>query len=156
MKLKYLILHCSDEPNDRKTKGSDILRWHTSPKPKGRGWKKAGYEQVVRRDGTIDILYQNDANGIVDGFEVTNGARGFNSESRHICLIGGVDKYGDSDLEMTDNQHDSLVGIVKDAIVECPDIKIGGHYNFSSKTCPNFNVQAWLRYIGVSEDNIKK
>lgn len=156
MELKYLILHCSDEPNNRKTKGSDILRWHTTPKPKGRGWKRAGYEQVIRRDGFIDVLYKNNGDGIVDGFEITNGARGFNSESRHICLIGGVDKDGGHNLDMSNEQHDSLVGVVKDTIMECPDVKIGGHYNFSSKTCPNFNVQDWLIEVGVSENNIKR
>ncbi len=153
-KRKYLILHCSDEPNDRKTKGSDIMRWHTSPKPRGRGWKKAGYEQVIRRDGTIDVLYSNDSDGYVDGFEITNGARGYNSVSRHICLIGGRDENGQPDLEMTDDMHESLVGIVKDSIIENPNIKIGGHYDFSSKTCPNFNVQEWCRSVGVSEKNI--
>jgi hypothetical protein len=154
MRRKFLIIHCSDEPNNRKTTGADILRWHTAPKPKGNGWKKAGYEQVIPRIGNVDILYKSNDNGLVDSFEITNGARGFNRLARHICLIGGRTLSGEKDLEMTESQHHHLVGIVKDSIVENPNIKIGGHYNFSSKSCPNFNVEEWLISIGVSESNI--
>lgn len=155
-KRKYLILHCSDEPNNRKTKGSDIMRWHTSSKSKGgRGWRKAGYEQVVRRDGTVDVLYKNDGDEFVDSFEITNGARGYNSRSKSICLIGGTASDGSADLELNAEMHDALIGIVKDTISDNPDILIGGHYNFSDyKTCPNFDVEKWLLEAGVNRDNI--
>ena len=152
--LKYVVIHCADTPNDKDFTGEDIRRWHTDPKPKGNGWKQVGYSKVIRRDGTVDTLVENDNNGIVDGNEITNGAWGVNAISYHVCLIGGKNKDGEPDLEMTPEQRHSLIGILKDKIVEKQDVKIAGHYKFSEKTCPNFNVEEFLREVGVAEDNI--
>lgn len=156
MKRKYLIIHCADTPNHLDFTGDDIRRWHTDPKPQGRGWKQVGYKKVIRRDGTIDVLVDSNNDNVVDQHEITNGAFGFNRESEHLCLIGGRDANKQPNLEMTPEQHDALVGEIKDTIVSQPDIVIGGHYQFSSKTCPNFDVQKWLREIGVAEENIKQ
>ena len=134
--------------------GNMIRDWHTNAKPRGNGWSQVGYELVIRRDGTVDRLVEDNGDNVVDPWEVTNGARGVNSVSSHVCLVGGISKDNKQDLEMTREQHDALVGIIKDDIVNQPDIKIAGHYHFSSKTCPNFNVEEWLESIGVSEENI--
>lgn len=154
-KRKYLVIHCSAEPNDRKTTGKDILRWHTDPKPKGNGWSRPGYEAVIARDGSIEYLMEDDGDEFVDGFEVTNGARGFNSVSRHVCLIGGLTSDGKKDLEMNTEMHDALVGYVKDKLLKEPELKIAGHYHLSHKSCPNFDVVDWCRSIGVAESNIQ-
>lgn len=153
-KRKYLILHCSDTPNNRVVTGEDIRRWHTDPKPKGNGWKQVGYEIVIRRDGTIERLVEDNGDDVVDSWEVTNGAAGVNSISSHICLIGGRDVNGKPNLEMTLEQHDSLVGVIKDKLIQQPSLKIAGHYHFSNKTCPNFNVEDWCEKMRVNKKNI--
>jgi len=149
------VLHCSDTPNDMYVDGDMIRDWHTSPRPRGNGWKKVGYSKVIRRDGTVDTLVENDNDGYVDSNEITNGAWGVNSISYHVCLIGGKNDKGQPSLEMTDEQKESLIGILKDKIVEKPDVKIAGHCHFSDyKTCPNFNLEQFLESIGVSKENI--
>lgn len=156
-KRKYRIVHCAATPNNKHFTGEDIKRWHTDPKDKGgNGWKQVGYELVIRRDGTVDRLIEDNGDNIVDPWEITNGARGYNSVSSHVCLIGGIDANGEPNLEMTPEQHDALVGVIKDDIISQPDIKIAGHYHFSSKTCPNFDLESFLREVGVSEKNIFK
>ena len=155
-KRQYRIIHCSATPNNKEFTGQDIVNWHTWPKPKGNGWKQVGYELVIRRDGTVDRLVDDNGDNLVDPSEITNGAQGINSISSHVCLIGGYDAKGDPNLEMTKEQHNALVGIIKDDIVRQQDIKIAGHYHFSTKTCPNFDVENWLKEIGVSKENIYK
>ena len=153
-KRKYLVIHCSDSPNDMYVDGDMIKKWHTSPRPKGNGWKQVGYEAVIRTDGTVDVLVKDNGDNIVDSWEITNGARGVNSVSSHVCLIGGRDSKGEPNLFMTPEQRDSLIGWIKNKIVQQQDIKIAAHYHFSSKTCPNFNVEQFLEELGVAEENI--
>lgn len=154
MKRKYLIIHCSDTPNNVEFTGEDVKIWHTDPKPRGNGWKQVGYKLVIQRNGTKDVLVKSNNDNVVDPWEVTNGARGFNRMAEHICLIGGRDAHNQPNLEMTTAQHDALVGELKEAIMAQPDILIAGHYQFSTKTCPNFNIEAWLKEIGVAPENI--
>lgn len=155
-KRKYLILHCADTPNKLDFTGEDIKYWHTAPPPKGNGWNQVGYELVIRRDGTVDRLVEDNGDNIVDSWEITNGAKGVNSISSHICLIGGRDRDGKPNLEMTSEQHHALVGVIKDKLVAQPTLKIAGHYHFSTKTCPNFSVEEWLTSVGVAKENIYK
>ena len=154
-KRKYLVIHCSATPNTMYVNGEMIKRWHTNPKDKGgNGWKQVGYETVIRRDGTVDKLIESNGDDIVDAWEITNGARGINSVSAHICLIGGYDEEGNPNLDMTPEMHDALVGEIKNYIMEQSDIQIAAHYHFSSKTCPNFPLEEWLEEIGCAEENI--
>ena len=88
--LKYLVIHCTATPEGRDVSTADIRRMHTSPKPQGRGWRQVGYTDLFRLDGTRERLVKNNEDAYVDGWEVTNGAAGFNSVSRHIVYAGGV------------------------------------------------------------------
>ena len=90
-KLEFLIIHETQTPPHMNVDGDDIRHWHTDPKPQGRGWKKVGYSDLLKRDGSIENLNDYNEDNWIDAGEITNGAAGFNSNSRHICLVGGVD-----------------------------------------------------------------
>ena len=90
--LKYLVIHCTDTPAGREVSAAEIRRWHTAPVSKGgRGWKQVGYTDLFHLDGKVERLVNNNEDMNVDPWEVTNGAAGFNSVSRHIVYAGGVD-----------------------------------------------------------------
>ncbi len=154
-KLEYLILHCSATPEGRDVKAETIAGWHTDPKPSGRGWSRPGYSQVVELDGSVKTLFDFDNDEWVDSGEITNGARGFNSKSRHFCYVGGLSKDGKSARDTrTKEQLKTLEILVKHFILIHPDIKVAGHSQFSSKACPSFDVPRWLETIGVDDKNI--
>jgi hypothetical protein len=44
------------------------------------GWQTEGYHEVILRDGTVQLCY--------DPTVVTNGVRGHNQSTYHICLVG--------------------------------------------------------------------
>nr|DAJ37814.1 MAG TPA: endodeoxyribonuclease I [Caudoviricetes sp.] len=88
-RLKYLVIHCTATRAGREVSAADIRRWHTSPPPDGRGWKQVGYTDLVHLDGRIERLVRNNEDEWVDDWEVTNGAAGYNSVSRHIVYAGG-------------------------------------------------------------------
>lgn len=124
----------------------------------GRGWSKPGYADFIKRDGTVEKLQKYNEDSIVDPWEITNGAAGYNSVSRHICLAGGWSKDGKikngkssngkylkaEDL-YTEAQIKSLIDYIKKIKELHPTIKIVGHNNLSQKTCPNFDVKEFLK-----------
>lgn len=144
-KLKYLFIHCTDTPAGREVTATDILLWHTSPVSKGgRGWKQVGYTDLIHLDGSVERLVNNNEDANVDPWEITNGAKGYNSVSRHIVYAGG--KGGDT---CTDAQRKALEKYVKDFHLRFPDVEIKGHNEVANKTCPGFDVQVFLEEIGI-------
>ena len=122
----------------------------------GRGWRKPGYRAVIELDGKISYLIDNNNDGWVDDNEITNGVRGINDESEHICYIGGCDKWMRPKNTMTWHQEMAMIGFVRKEIIRHPDILVGGHNQFSNKACPSFDTVHWLRLHGIPEKNIYK
>ena len=75
--------------------------------------------------------------------EETIGAHvsGLNSNSIGVCYIGGVDKDMDPKDTRTDLQKDSLNILIQHLLTKYPDAELCGHNEFSSKSCPSFNVK---------------
>jgi len=148
--LKYLVIHCTATPEGREVSSKEIRRWHTSPVSKGgRGWKQVGYTDMIHLDGRIERLVKNNEDANVDPWEVTNGARGVNSVSRHIVYVGGIDLSMKPKDTRTPAQLLSLANYVKDFHRRFPDVKIIGHNQVAAKACPSFDVKMWLKSIGI-------
>lgn len=149
--LKYLVLHCTATPEGREVSSDDIRRWHTSPISKGgRGWKQVGYTDMIHLDGRVERLVDNNEDALVDDWEITNGAKGYNSVSRHVVYVGGLA----SDAKTSKDTRTAAQLRVMRAYVTCfhrrfPKVRIIGHNEIAAKDCPCFDVQKWLRTIGV-------
>jgi len=120
------VIHCSDSPQGRGDNAETIHKWHLA-----RGWDGIGYTYVILEDGTIE-------NGRPEYWKGSH-ARGHN-DALGICLIG-TDSF-------THAQFISLEKLLKDKNFKADEIV--GHYEISSKTCPNFNVRSYLVSIGIS------
>lgn len=152
--LLFLFWHCTFTPPMRKVTGDDVFAWHTGPKPKGRGWKRAGYSDLLLLDGSLESLHEFDQDDWVDPDEITNGAFGYNGKSRHICYVGGADNDLKAMDTRTSEQMESMLVYNKYTILRHPDILIGGHYHISPKECPSFDVNLFLKSTGIPERNI--
>lgn len=122
-KQKKIVIHCSATPNGRYHNAEDIHNWH-----KQRGWSGIGYHYVIRTDGIID-------NGRPEYWEGAH-AKGHN-DSIGICLIG-TDEY-------SPQQWASLTKLTDELRHKYDGINVIGHNEVSSKSCPGFDVQKWLR-----------
>lgn len=149
--LQYLVIHCTATPEGRGVSSAEIRRWHTDPQPAGRGWKQVGYTDMIHLDGSIERLVQNNEDANVDPWEITNGVAGYNSISRHIVYVGGTEKGNVNKPKdtRTEAQKKALEEYVKDFHQRFPNVKIVGHNELAAKACPSFNVQAWLKEIGL-------
>lgn len=150
-RLKYLVIHCTATPEGREVSADDIRRWHTSVPPAGRGWKQVGYTDLFHLDGSVERLVANNEDAQVDPWEITNGAAGYNSISRHVVYVGGVDADNVKEARdtRTPEQREAMMHYVLDFHRRHPSVKIVGHCQLAAKACPSFDVQEWLESIGI-------
>lgn len=151
-KLKYLVIHCSDTPAGRNVKAATIVKWHTDPAPRGRGWKVPGYSNIWELDGTMANIRQYNDDGWVQSGEITNGALGYNDVSRHVCYVGG---WKGQDTR-TVAQKEAMKRYVLNFLRKHPGCEVVGHRDLQKgKACPSFDVKAWVKEI-LKEERVRK
>lgn len=129
-------------------------------KTNGRGWTIVGYSDMITARGELINLVPYTFDDTIDSFEITNGASGYNSNSRHVVLVGGWSKDGKyrEGRDLKGNLLKPEAIYTKKALKQLreyidmqksfvPDIDIVGHNELSNKTCPNFDVQKFLHTI---------
>ncbi len=151
-RIKYLVIHCTATPAGREVSAADIRRWHTAPlNAGGRGWKQVGYTDLIHLDGKVERLVDNNEDANVDPWEITNGAKGYNSVSRHVVYAGGCDSAMKPKDTRTAAQLAAMEAYVKDFHARFPDVRIIGHNEIAAKACPSFDAQRWLKSIGIDQ-----
>ncbi|GEN45527.1 peptidoglycan recognition protein family protein [Alkalibacillus haloalkaliphilus] len=60
------------------TEGGDV--WSFERHWKSRGWQTGGYHEIILRDGTVQLCYDEDV--------IVNGIANHNRTTYHICLVG--------------------------------------------------------------------
>lgn len=157
-KLEYLVLHCTATEEGKYYDKEDVIRWHTSKPPAGRGWRQIGYHKLFLLDGGVQTLQQFDDDNWIETWEVTNGARGINFKSIHFCYVGGVEIINKKEVPKdtrTQEQRESLESEIKLFLLDHPDVQVIGHNQQTRlKACPSFDVPKWLDRIGVRPRNI--
>lgn len=131
MRVEYIVVHCTDSPDDRDVTAEEVHSWHRK-----RGWAGIGYHKVIKRDGTID-------EGRPEYWEGAH-VKGYNHNSLGVCLVG---KEFFSYAQMR-----ALEKIILELAERYPEAKVVGHRDLDSrKPCPNFDVKEWWRrvYDGV-------
>lgn len=130
--IKYIVVHCTAGSQLQTVEG--LMDYFTRVKK----WKHPGYHYVVTAEGKVVQL--------LDIAKVSNGVRGYNRESINVAWMGGIDKYGRSVDNRTDDQRLSLKGLVKMLMERFPGAKLMGHRDFPgvAKDCPCFEVRELL------------
>ncbi len=150
-KLLRLVIHCTATPEGRAVTSDEIRRWHTAPVASGgRGWRQVGYTDMIHLDGRIERLVDNNEDAVVDPWEITNGASGYNATSRHVVYVGGLSKDGKTPKDTrTPLQLEVMERYVRDFHNRFPSVEITGHNKLAAKACPSFDVAAWLKKIAL-------
>lgn len=157
--LDYIVVHCSATPPGMDIGADEIRQWHLK-----RGWLDIGYHFVIRRDGTIEQGRPRDVQGA--------GARGYNHNSIHICLVGGVRRgrhKGNNSVgfvvkdvpenNFTPEQFASLRKLIFEELVPyAPKAVVLGHRDLPGvkKACPCFDVREWIRSLRAKKETPKQ
>jgi len=115
----------------------------------GRGWKRLGYSDLINLKGELISLTDWNQDELIQNHEMTWGAAGINSISRHVVYAGGVNKNDVAEDTRNNYQNYTLEHYVKFILLRYPWITVHGHNEFSNKACPSFDVQEWLKEIGL-------
>jgi N-acetylmuramoyl-L-alanine amidase len=133
--VRYIVVHCAATPPSLDIGAREIDRWHRE-----RGFFSIGYHGVIRRNGTLEDGRPLDTPGA--------HARGFNSVSLGVCLVGGVDKggpEGQPQFNFTPEQMFMLRIVLDEWKAKWPDAEIVGHRDLDAgKACPSFDVKKWV------------
>ncbi len=127
--IKYIAVHCTASAQTA-TVSSIQNYWKTE-----KGWKMPGYHFLIKPDGEIVELLSID--------KISNGVKGYNSETINVCYIGGVDKNLKPIDNRTNAQKASLLLKLKELKKKFPNAVIQGHRDFPkvAKACPCFNAK---------------
>jgi len=127
--IKELIWHCAATPEGRDFTVNDIRSWHRQ-----RGWNDIGYHFVVYRDGSI-----HEGRPIE---QIGAHVSGRNSGTIGACYIGGVARDGKTAKDTrTPEQRAAMLWLTQGLAKLYKLERISGHREFSSKSCPSFDVR---------------
>lgn len=133
---KGIVVHCSDSSFGSSI---EIDRWHRE-----NGWDNVGYHFVICNGNVENNTYLECMNGAIErGRDIDKSGAHTRGYNHHIgiCLVG-IDKF-------THQQFASLRVLILELKrkynIEFKDIL--GHNMVSSKTCPNFDMVAYIKNI---------
>lgn len=129
--IDTIIIHCSATYPDMDVDAAWIKDIHVNQN----GWSDIGYHYVIKRNGEVEQGRDENVAGA--------HARGWNSDSIGICLIGGLARDGNQPCNFTAAQWRSLDTLVHDICDRYDIEEVLGHNDVSEKTCPTFDVKAW-------------
>jgi len=132
--IRYLVVHCSDTPDDEPTTARDIHAMHL-----GFGWHGVGYHRMINRAGDVE-------QGRPD-YWIGAHVYGHNEVSLGVCLLGRT--------QFTDAQFESLENVLRDWTTQYPNAEVVGHrdFTYTEKTCPNFDAKKW--WLSRNDQNNK-
>ena len=99
---------------------STIHRWHQNDN----GWIGIGYNYVIRTDGTVETGRPEDTIG-------AHAGAGVNGRSIGICITGNLEKHPPDERQIK-----SLVWLIKDIEKRYGKLRISGHKEHRSTSCP--------------------
>lgn len=128
--IDEIIIHCTATKAGKPVSVNTIRKWHLA-----RGFSDIGYHYIVGIGGNIMVGRAINLAGA--------HTRGRNKNTIGICYVGGVDLDLNPLDTRTPAQKESIRNLVRSLKVVFPTIKkVNGHYKYSSKACPSFNVEA--------------
>jgi len=138
-KINKIVIHCT-ATSPSATAQSILDGWRK------KGWTSNGYHWLIDRFGFTTRLQDDEL--------VSNGVKGHNSRSIHLCYIGGLVKGKPTDTR-TLEQKETLKMLIDEYLVKYPNSEVLGHRDLSPdldkdgivepnewvKSCPCYDVK---------------
>jgi hypothetical protein len=128
-KIDEIIVHCADTGVNQSFSIDDVRRWHVEE----RGWSDVGYHYYIRLNGEIEKgrpVFKSGAH-----------CKGRNQDTIGVCFEGGKLSDGSKWTGPLAAQLPAFEKLRDSLFVVFGELKISGHYEYSSKSCPNFDVK---------------
>ena len=143
-KIDEIVIHCTAtnsnwyENRPVEDAVNEIRRWHTDPKPQGRGWSDIGYHAVIHRNGDVGMGRPT--------WRAGAHVAGKNKTTLGIALMGGRGGCADDAFEdnYTPEQNAALRDLIAQWKAEFKIKKVSAHNDYAKKACPCFDVKKWV------------
>lgn len=124
------------------TEGGDFWSFWNS-RWKNLGWAVGGYHEIILRDGTVQLCYDSNI--------VTNGVRGHNEKTYHICVVG---RGSFTTLQEQVFEERAKLALRKFQLTENDVL---GHQEFSgaSTMCPGIEMDAVRSRLKIVEEELE-
>jgi N-acetyl-anhydromuramyl-L-alanine amidase AmpD len=130
--IKKIFVHCTASNQETTTEKSLLATF------KARGFKRPGYHYVVKTDGNIIKMWPEE--------QISNGVKGYNSESINVAWIGGIDKQHPQGIDnRTEAQKVALFDLLTKLKQKYKGAEILGHRDISPDKNGNGIVDPWER-----------
>ena len=126
--INKVIIHCTATPENRKTTLEEVTLWHRK-----RGFKTIGYHYLIHLNGEV-------SRGRLEK-DIGAHCKGYNSNSIGVCYVGGCDSNFKPKDTRTHEQRHALRMLIEYLSDKYKGVTIHGHYEFSNKSCPSFNIK---------------
>ena len=146
-KITSIVVHCSDNFPSQDVGAAELRTLHTTPPPRGQGWRDIGYHLVIRRNGVIEKGRPLE--------QIGAHVAGHNAASIGICLAGGRKEGSVNppryEANFTLEQWAALKTLVIGLKKTFPAAEVKGHRDFPGvkKECPCFDARAWAAKEGL-------
>lgn len=135
-KISKIIIHCSATPEGKDFTVQQIRQWHTTPKPKGNGWRDIGYHFVIYRDSSVHPGRPVE--------QIGAHTSGHNANSIGVCYIGGCAHDGKTPKDTrTPAQRAALIRLVAELLRQYPAATVHGHCHHHN-SCDRWPVIRFL------------
>jgi N-acetyl-anhydromuramyl-L-alanine amidase AmpD len=132
--INSVFVHCSASKPSQEVDIEVIRGWHLT-----RGFNDVGYHYVITRTGEVQKGRDEEVVGA--------HAKGYNTNSVGICLVGGLNEKGTPDANFTFAQYRALKYLISDLQMRYGmDLEIKGHREVANKACPCFDIHGFLEY----------
>lgn len=129
--IKRIFVHCTASSVNASVQA--ILAEFTR-----KGWRYPGYHWLIDKEGEKTQILHEDY--------VSNGVKGYNSNSINIAWIGGIDKQHPNGI---DNRTEAQKKALRELLIELhkryPNARIMGHRDISPDKNGNGKVDPWER-----------
>lgn len=135
-KINEIIVHCTATFSDQKVTIDILRKWH-----KQRGFKDVGYHYLIDLDG--NILTGRPVE------QVGAHCKDHNAHSIGVAYAGGLGADARPADTLNEKQRASLIQLLSELREQYPDATIHGHNEFANKACPCFDVQQFVKEVGL-------
>ena len=147
--IHFLVIHSTDTPEGQDFTARQITARHTAPiQNGGLGFNRSGFDYLILRDGTLEVLINETTPTAVDLWGLSGGRHGITGNLRHLGYVGGRTLKGKFWKDTrTEAQKKTMEILTQYYVLRFPDIVILGrddpHRREESQN-PAFEVSKWL------------
>jgi len=156
--IQFIVIHSTNTPEETDITSRSIIAQHTaSIREGGLGFNRPGFDLLILRDGTLQVLIDENSPTDVDLWGLATGQQAISGRVFHIAYVGGRTLKGKFWKDTrTQAQMKAMETLTQYYVLRFPEVIILGRddpYRNEESQNPSFNVYKWLELNGIPLKN---